>query len=117
VVGDRVVVRRDLDAGSNWEADGVGGVGSCCVSDLRARRRLLQVDGGGKVGVVLVRQVDVGSCRSCFFAGFGPLVGGYSDGVLCVCVPSVFVVCCFVFFACLRCWRTWYVYVEGGGER
>jgi hypothetical protein len=48
VVGDRVVVRRGWDVGSSWEAGGVGGVGSRCVADLRARQRLLQVDGFGE---------------------------------------------------------------------
>jgi hypothetical protein len=77
VFGDRVVVRRGCSAGSSWEVDGVGGAGSRCVADLRARRWLLPIYGGGRVGVFLVRQVAVGSCRSCYFFGFGPLVGGY----------------------------------------
>jgi hypothetical protein len=65
------------DAGSSWVVGEGGGVGSRCVAALRSRRRLLQVDGEGRVGAVLLRQVDVGACRSCFFVVFGPLVGGY----------------------------------------
>jgi hypothetical protein len=81
VVGGRVVVRmgwdEGWDAGSSWELGEGDGVGSRCAAALRSRRRLLQVDGESSVGAVLLRQVAVGACRSCFFAVFGPLVGGY----------------------------------------